>query len=150
MSDCHEALTGFPVVIRIPVIWGDLDSFDHVNNTTHLRWCETARVEYLIRIGLWPEMPPEGIGPILASITCDYRWPINYPDTVYIGARVTAIGNSSFKMEHVIVSEAQNAAVAEVKSTMVVLDYSRKKTVPVPDAVREAIAAQEGREFVRA
>lgn len=147
MSGCHEALSGYPVVIRVPVIWGDLDAFDHVNNTMHLRWCETARVEYLIRIGLWPALPPAGIGPILASISCDYRRPINFPDTVHIGARVTRIGNTSFQMEHTIVSEAQNVVAAEAGSTIVVLDYRDKKPVPVPPEVRNAIATLEGREF---
>lgn len=150
MSDSHEALSEFPVVIRVPVVWGDLDAFDHVNNTMHLRWCETARVEYLIRIGLWPAMPPSGLGPILASITCDYRRPVNYPDTVYIGARVTGIGNTSFRMEHTIVSETQNAVAAQSNSTLVVLDYRDKKPVPVPSEVRKAIAELEGREFERA
>ncbi len=150
MSDCHEALNGFPVVIRVPVMWGDLDAFDHVNNTMHLRWCETARVEYFIRIGLWPKMPPDGIGPILASITCDYRRPVNYPDAMHVGARVTGIGNSSFRMDHVIVSETQKVVVAEVTSTIVVLDYRDKRPVPVPAGVRKAIAALEGREFDRA
>jgi acyl-CoA thioester hydrolase len=145
MNNHHEALSGFPVVIRVPVLWGDLDAFDHVNNTVYLRWCETARVEYLIRIGLWPSMPPAGLGPILASISCEYRRPVNHPDAVYISARVTGIGNTSFRMEHTIVSETQNVLVAESNSTIVVLDYRDKKPVPVPAEMRKAIAELEGR-----
>lgn len=144
MKHTHESLSEFPVVIALPVLWGDLDAFGHVNNLRHLCWAETARVEYLNRVGLWVPLPPAGVGPILASISCDYKRPVNYPDTVQVGARVTRIGNSSLKMEHRIVSKALDTVVAEVVSTLVVLDYSRMKPVPVPENIRHAIEAFEG------
>jgi acyl-CoA thioester hydrolase len=139
----HELLSGFPVVVTLPVQWGDQDSFGHVNNTVYLRWCETARVDYLVRIGLWLEQPG-GIGPILASITCDYRRPLNYPDAVGVGARVTKIGNSSFRMEHRVVSRELGAIAADAHSTIVVFDYKHNKSVPVAEPVRKAIEALEG------
>jgi len=120
-----------------------------VNNLVYLRWCETARVEYLMRIGLWPSLPPVGIGPILASISCDYKQPLTFPDTVYIGASVTHIGNSSFQMRHRVVSQSLDTVAAEVDSTMVVLDYSRNKTVPVPEGCRKAIDELESKPVAR-
>jgi len=139
----HEALTDFPLVITLPLVWGDHDAFGHVNNLVYLRWCETARVEYLMRIGLWPSLPPEGIGPILASVTCDYKRPLTFPDTVYVGTRVTRIGNSSFQMQHKVVSKGLDVVAAEVESTLVLLDYARNQAVPVPDRFRQAIRALE-------
>jgi acyl-CoA thioester hydrolase len=138
-------LSGFPVLAEISVLWGDEDAFSHVNNIVYLRWCETARVEYLRRIGLFPQLPPRGIGPIVASQTCHYRRPVNYPDTVVVGARVTAIGNSSFHMEHCIVSCASGQVAAEADSAMVTVDYSTGKPVPLPTDVRQAIMLLEGR-----
>ncbi len=136
-------LEGFPVLTELSVLWSDEDSFAHVNNVAYLRWCETARVDYLVRIGLFPEMPPKGIGPILASVNCNYRRPLKYPDTVVIGSRVTSIGNSSFRMEHRIVSRALGEIAAEVDSTIVTVDYSTGKAVRVPDEIRDAIARLE-------
>ena len=135
----HEALLEFPIVITVPVLWGDHDAFGHVNNLVYLRWCETARVEYLRRIGLWPSLPPAGIGPILASISCDYKRPLNFPDTVSIGSRVTRIGNRSFQMQHRVVSDGLGVVAAEVDSTLVVLDYARNQSVLVPPCCRKAI-----------
>jgi acyl-CoA thioester hydrolase len=147
MDHCHESLSGFPVVITVPVLWGDQDAFGHVNNLVYLRWCETARVEYLDRVGLWVPLPPEGVGPILASVSCDYKRPLNYPGTVHVGARVTRIGNSSFKMEHVVVSHDLGTVAATADSTLVLLDYGRNKTVPVPAEARKRIGDLEGRLF---
>jgi acyl-CoA thioester hydrolase len=145
MKHCHEALNDFPVVVTIPLLWGDHDAFGHVNNLVYLRWCETARVEYLIRIGLWVSLPPTDIGPILASISCDYKRPLTYPDTAYIGARVTRVGNRSFQMQHRVVSENLDTVAADVSSTIVVLDYGRNITVPVPESCRKAIEDLESK-----
>ena len=111
----------------------------------YLRWCETARVEYLLLVGLWPSLPPAGLGPILANISCDYKRPLTFPDTVCIGARVTRIGNRSFQMQHRVVSRALDEVAAEVDSTIVILDYGRNETVPVPESCRKAIEDLESK-----
>jgi acyl-CoA thioester hydrolase len=144
----HESLADFHLVISVPVQWGDQDSFNHVNNTVYLRWCESARIEYLRRIGLW-QVSEEGLGPILANISCDFRRPLTYPDTVHVGVAVTKIGNSSFRMDHVVVSENLKLVAAELRSTIVVVDYKRGKSVPLPETVRAAIEKIEGRVFER-
>ena len=144
MKDHHPGLTGFPHVISLPLQWGDHDAFGHVNNTVYIRWAESARVEYMVQAGMWPPLPPSGVGPILASIKCDYRLPLTHPDTVHIGTKVSRIGNSSLSMDHVIVSHNANAVAAEIESTIVMLDYSIQKPVRVPDEIRRAIATIEG------
>ncbi len=147
MKHQHAALAGFPVVMTLPVLWGDQDPFGHVNNLVYLRWCETARVEYMVRAGMWVPLPPQGVGPILASIQCDYKLPLNYPDTVHVGARVTRIGNSSLRMEHLIVSHKRDELAALVESTLVMLDYSTGRSSPVSAEIRAKIAELEGHEF---
>ena len=140
-----ESLIDYPVMVTIPLLWGDHDAFGHVNNTVYLRWCETARVEYLVRIGMWPSLPPSGVGPILASISCDYKRTLTFPDTVYVGARVTRIGNRSFRMQHSVVSRTLDTVAATVDSAIVILDYARNQAVPIPDACRKAIEELENR-----
>ncbi|HEV3024452.1 MAG TPA: thioesterase family protein, partial [Pirellulales bacterium] len=134
-----EPLAGFPVVLSLSVLWGDQDAFQHVNNTVYLRWCESARIAYIERIGLNDLMVREQIGPILASITCNYRRPLTYPDTVRIGARITRLGRSSLTMEHRVVSETAGDVAADAESTLVVFDYARKTSHPIPEGIRAAI-----------
>lgn len=138
-------LAEFPVVILLPVQWGDQDAFGHVNNTVYFRWCESARIDYLDKLGLSELMRSEGIGPILAAIACNYRRPVNYPDQVQIGARITRLGRSSLTMDHVIYSETQQQIVADATSTLVVFDYSRQASHPIPDDVRQVIERMEGK-----
>lgn len=140
----HELLPGYPVVLEWPVQWGDQDALGHVNNTVYFRWCESARVEYLRRLGLSEWLNPKELGPILAQIGCNYRRQLHFPDSVLIGSRVTRMGRSSLTMEHAIVSKAQNAVVAESTSVLVVFNYLAQKPAAIPEDVRERIRALEG------
>jgi acyl-CoA thioester hydrolase len=144
MKKSHDLLAGYPVVSTIPVLWGDQDAFAHVNNVVYLRWCEEVRVAYLRLVGMMPPVPPTGVAPIVASVKCDYKIPVNYPDTVQVGARITSIGNSSLRMVHHIVSFNLDRVVAEADSTLVLLDYSISKPVTVPAELRQRIGEIEG------
>ena len=141
----HELLGEFPIVISLAVEWGDQDSFGHVNNTVYLKWCETARVVYLEQIEMWQLIKTEGVGPLLAAVSCDYRHPVTFPDTVQVGARVTKIGNSSFGMTHKVVSLAQNRVVAESDTVLVFVEYKHNRSLKVPDGLRKAMEQLEGR-----
>lgn len=136
-----HALGRWPLSVEIPVAWGDMDSFQHVNNTVYLRWLETARIAYFERLGLLGRS--DGVGPILASITVDYRSPVTYPDKVRVEVSVTRIGASSFDMAYRVGSDAQRAEVATGKSVLVMYDYRTARSAPVDQAMRQAIAALE-------
>src|SRR5512142_3054760 len=107
----QDMLGRFPVSVEIPVAWGEMDAFQHVNNVAFVRWVESARVAYFGRLGL---MSPhtDGIGPILARVGVDYGRPVNYPDTIRVEATVQRIGASSIIMRYRIRSAAQRAVVA--------------------------------------
>jgi acyl-CoA thioester hydrolase len=143
MTDFQIAaeLAEFPVVIRWPVQWGDQDPFGHVNNTIYFRWCESARLAYTARLGLADT--PSNIGPILASIGCNFRRQLKFPDHVQIGARITRLGNSSLTMAHAIYSESLRAIAADGDSTLVVFDYQRQRPCPIPAEIRRAIEELE-------
>jgi acyl-CoA thioester hydrolase len=141
----HDLLRDYRVVISLTVEWGDQDGFAHVNNTVYLKWCETARVVYLEQVEMWQMIGAVGKGPILAALSCNYLHPVTFPDTVQIGARVGKIGNSSFCMEHALVSLKQNAVVADSSSVLVFLEYKGSLPLRVPDSIREAMAQLEGR-----
>jgi acyl-CoA thioester hydrolase len=146
-SAAVPALAAFPVVIEVPVQWGDQDAFGHVNNVVYLRWLESSRIAYMNRVGVLEDFQSARIGPILASIKCDYRRQVIYPDTVAVGARAVRIGRTSIGLEHLIVSRARSEVAAQANATIVVFDYRVQKPYPVPAQVRRAIETLEGREF---
>jgi acyl-CoA thioester hydrolase len=140
----QDLLADFPVVLEIPVAWGEMDAFQHVNNIVYLRYAESARIAYLDRAGLRDAMQTTGIGPILASIGCRYKFPLTYPDTVRIGTRVSDIGADRFTVLFRIVSTRHGRIVAEGDSVIVSYDYRSGRKAPLPPEVRAAIEALEG------
>lgn len=143
MPDISPDSASHPLAIELPVQWGDQDAFGHVNNVVHFRWMESARMAYFARLDL--AMTNDGVGPILASIKCDFRRQLNYPDTVRISASVTRIGRTSLTMAHRVFSLQQQAFVSEGDSVIVMFDYQAQQPTPVSDAIRARIDAWEGR-----
>ncbi len=136
-------LAGYPVVIQLPVVWGEMDSYRHVNNVVYFRYFESARLEYFRRLDWFVYENDTGIGPILAATQCRFRKPLTYPDTIAVGARVTTLGEDRFTMEYRLVSQGLEAVAAEGEGTIVTYHYEQGKKVPIPDELRRRIAELE-------
>jgi len=131
----------WPVSLQLPVQWGDMDSFQHVNNVAYLRLFESARIAYFERAGLMEGMP--AIGPILARQTIDYRIPLVYPDMLRAAATATKLGNTSFSMGLRLESSRLGKIAAEGEAVVVMVDYRKGQKVPLGDALRARIEALE-------
>lgn len=136
----HTLLADFPLVISLPVQWGDMDGLGHVNNIWPIRWFESSRVAYLDQTGLRDLMAAQRIGPILVSVQCNYRRQIVYPDTVHVGARISRMGRTSLTIVHALASERLQEIAADGESVVVMFDYDRQRPVPIP---QEFLTASE-------
>lgn len=143
MTDSRpEILAPFPVCITIPVAWGEMDAMQHVNNIIYFRYMETARFAYFERIGfLGPQ--ENGIGPILGSARCVFKFPLTYPDRVWVGAKATQIGDDRFTMRHRIYSESHGRIAADGEGVLVAFDYAANKKAELPPVIRQRIAECE-------
>jgi acyl-CoA thioester hydrolase len=140
------ASAGFRSMIQLPILWGDQDAFQHVNNTLPIRWFESARIAYLEHAGIDRQLEQLALGPILASVSCNYRKQLTYPDNVWIGSKVSRLGKSSLTMQHAIHSDSwQDLVVADGDSVIVIFDYQANHPRRIPDAIRASIEAFEGR-----
>ena len=143
----QELLIEFPVVIQIPVAWGEMDAFQHVNNIVYFRYFESARIAYLERMGFLEIMEQTGVGPILAATNCRFRKALTYPDTLSVGARVAEIGADRLTMRYRVVSHKLQAVAAEGEGTLVAYDYQAGRKTTLPDAIRQRIESIEGSSF---
>jgi len=138
-----ELTAGYPVRIDIPVAWGDMDAFQHVNNTVCFRWMESGRIAYFTRMAVPGFRDMSGVGPILASTQCRYRIPLTFPDTVTVASRVVSVEEDRMTMEQIVVSH-QHAKIAAIGSGVIVtFDYLAGRKAPVPKAVRARVAEIE-------
>ena len=146
MSDrSHQLLEGFPVVLRLPVQWGEMDAYGHLNNTVFFRYFESARMDYLERCGFVKSWEVDRIGAILHSTSCRFRTALFHPDTVAVGGRCSRLDEDRFTMEYRVISEASGVLAAEGVGVVVSFDYDARRKTAIPAAVRAGIERLEGR-----
>lgn len=149
MSDCPRpsALSDYPVIAEYPIQWGELDVYGHVNNVTFLRWFESVRAVYGLRVGV--DMTPRGAGygAIVSSVTCRYLRPLRFPGNVVVGVRVARLSIGSVTLEFRIVDAATGVPAAEGSCDAVLFNHADQRPCPVPDTIRTAVEAIEGRPF---
>lgn len=138
-----KLLEGYSIMIDIPVAWGEMDAFQHVNNVAYFRYIESARIAYSEKLGLHLLKEQTGIGPILGSASCKYKIPLTYPDTVSVGAKVTALEEDRFTMKYVIVSHKHQKIAAEGDAVIVMYDYNKSKKTAIPEEIRKKVLAFE-------
>jgi acyl-CoA thioester hydrolase len=163
-------LKRYAVVARLPVQWGEQDSFSHVNNTVYFKYMEAARIQYFARmldsvVSMQPETGPAfkqgwlaatAVGPILTHTECSFKFPLTYPDRLLVGATVdikkyiantddTGSSSSSTQMtlKHEVWSLRHNRVVASGTGSFVTLDYGAGKVTAIPEFVVQAVKALE-------
>jgi acyl-CoA thioester hydrolase len=124
---------GFPYVHRETVRFRDVDALGHVNNAVFLTYLEEARIGFLVPKGA------EASGMILARVEIDFRAPLRTGDELEIGVRPAGVGTKSFELEYQV--RAGDTVAAEARTVLVSFDYETGRSVEVPRAWREALAA---------
>jgi acyl-CoA thioester hydrolase len=138
-----DMLKEFPVVIEISVAWGDMDAFQHVNNTVYFKYFESVRLAYFEKAGFMDVMNKTGIGPILASARCDFKAPLTYPDTISVGSKISQIQDDRFTMLYRIVSHKLQRIAAEGEGLVVSYNYQENKKAPLPEEIRVSVLELE-------
>ena len=134
-----ELRASYPYAVAITTRWMDNDAYGHVNNVVYYSYFDTAANHYLIReAGLDIQASPV-IGLVVAS-QCRYHAPIAYPEQVQAGVRVDRLGEKSVTYGIGIFRDGSDSAVADGTFTHVFVDRITRKSVPIPAAMREALA----------
>lgn len=135
----RELISAYPVVIEIPVAWGDMDAYEHVNNIMYFKYFESVRISYFEKIHFMEVKKRTGIGPILASTQCRFKIPLTYPDLVTVVAKVDTIEKDRFIMKYAIISRKHNKLAATGEGVLVTFDYQNNKKAFIPDEIRTRI-----------
>ncbi|UVE16180.1 acyl-CoA thioesterase [Pseudomonas sp. LS44] len=122
---------------RIPVRWGDMDSRQHVNNTTYIQYTEEARVQWFRQLGL----DFSEVGPVVLQNMHTYLKAVVYPATVVVELYLGAAGRSSLTLEHRMTTlENPQTVYGEGFCKVVWINHREERSVPIPDSVRQLFA----------
>jgi acyl-CoA thioester hydrolase len=118
----------------LPIRWGDMDVYGHVNNTVYFRFMEQCRIEYLERLGF--KVRPEGSAPVIINASCTFLAPLNYPGVVEVRMFCGQPGRSSIPTDYEIRLQGDDTLYATGESKIVWMDVATGKSVPIPDLLR--------------
>jgi acyl-CoA thioester hydrolase len=117
--------------------FSDTDMIGHVNNVAFAAFIESGRVAFT-RSGAIAGMP-RGLLVVMARIELDYRAELHWPGEIDVGSRLLSLGRSSFRVGNGVFNGPVCAATSV--TTLVVIDAATRKSTPIPEAVRESMAA---------
>jgi len=125
--------------MHLDVRWGDMDAMGHVNNTVYFRYMETARIEWMARVGCSPN--PQGHGPVIVNAFCNFYRQLEYPARVLLRMYVSDPGRTTFEswttMER---SDQPGVVCAAGGATVIWVDFVQQKAAPLPDWMRALVA----------
>ncbi|WP_256491621.1 thioesterase family protein [Endozoicomonas sp. SCSIO W0465] len=132
-------LEDYPVITEIPVAWGDMDAFQHVNNVVYFRYFESARIDYFDKIQMMEKAKGSGIGPVISHTQCFYKAPVTYPDTLLVGSRVSDVQEDRFTMEYAIFSKSMNRVTTTGTATGVMFNFVTNSKARIPEELKALI-----------
>jgi len=133
----------FRVWADIEVRFRDTDAMGHVNNAVFLTYLEVARQTYWQRVD--PGRSYDRVPFILAHAGIDFRRPVTLNDAPRVYVTVLWVGKSSFAMRYVVRARDRDVLFADAETVMVTFDYEADRSIPVPESLRRAFEAIEGR-----
>ena len=119
--------------------WQDNDVFGHVNNVVYYAWFDTAVNGWLIDRGLLDPAASSIIG-LVVETGCSYAESVAFPEPVSIGIAIDRLGSSSVRYRIGVFREHGELAIAQGHFTHVYVDRASQRPVPIPDAIRSAMA----------
>ena len=125
----------YPLQLR----WGDLDLLGHVNNVRHVEYAQEARIAFFTDLAADGRLPRSPV--VVARQEIDYVRVLELTDApVEVRVTVSAVGNSSFTVDQVIVGVGEGTPTfSRVRSVVVGLDPDTGRSVPLTDEARAVL-----------
>ena len=135
----NKLLNEFSFITQMNVEWGDMDALQHVNNVEYFKYFQKARIAYFEKNSSEDFFVESRISTILASTECKFIYPLKYPDTISIGARVDSMADQYFTMKYAVISHKNQKLVAIGSAKVVMFDYDMNMKASVPQEVKKRI-----------
>lgn len=145
----HAATGDYQPVFEMsmPIRWGDMDAFGHVNNTVYFRYMEQVRISWFESLGIMGGAE-QGQGPVIVNASMEFLRQLHYPGDIVGLMTVGKPGRSSFDTGFELRrADDPGTLYACGAARCVWIDYAAGRSVPMPDALR---ALLEHPRFARA
>ena len=137
----------YTVVHEMVPRFRDTDAMGHINNAVYITYLEVARQVYWSRLDKHADY--RRVPFILANVVCDFRSEALVNEVLMLGIRLDWIGTKSFAFVYEIWEKTSGRTVIEASTVQVCYDYEAKRTLVMPEPLRQALESFEGRSLTR-
>ena len=118
--------------------FSDIDPFQHVNNVSQQMYFDVGKTEYYEKI-LGAEVLSGGLRILTVSTATSYTGQVRMHDPVRVTTICERIGTKSLTLfQQLLVGEEVRS---ESRSVMLVFDFARQRSEPVPEEWRRRLLA---------
>jgi acyl-CoA thioester hydrolase len=121
--------------ISLQTRYNDYDARGHVNNAVYLSYFEVGRMHAWLAVGGGADADF-----ILADAHVVYRSPALLGDPLAVEVTTTEIRTKAWVWSYRVVDERDGRLVADGTTTQVMYDFHARRTIPVPDGLRQALS----------
>lgn len=122
----------------MPIRWGDMDAYGHVNNTVYFRYMEQARVEWVTSLGY--DVAPGRESMLMINGFCNFYQQLSYPGELILKTAIGVIGKSSVDIYTTMsLTTEPEVIAAEGGATMVWVDLITNKSAPWPEHILQKL-----------
>ncbi|WP_140413447.1 MULTISPECIES: acyl-CoA thioesterase [unclassified Pandoraea] len=127
--------------MSMPIRWGDMDAFGHVNNTVYFRYMEQVRISWLETLDVASEERSAGEGPVIINAHMTFLKQLRYPGDIdcrmFIGEPGRTSVDTRFELRR---ADTPDVIAAEGGAKIVWVNYLEEKSVPLPASIRALVA----------
>lgn len=144
--DLDTWFASFRFSVPIKVRFSETDALGHLNNVSYIAYFEQGRLDYFESLGVMHDLlDPRGERAVVtADIECHYLAQVFYGQPLRMYVKTARMGTSSLDLHYALWNEATGQMAAVARGALVMIDRRTGKSTPIPEAIKEAIAAYEG------
>lgn len=103
---------------EIVVRYAETDAMGVVHHAVYPVWYEIARTDYIKNVGMsYAEMEKNGVMLPVTGISCRYRLPAKYDDTLVIEAKITRFSPARIEFAYTVRRKGEQVVLAEGTSS---------------------------------
>ena len=128
---------GLPDFVR----YGDLDTYNHVNNKVYMAWFENLRMLYMQGLAIDFDGAKD-IKPVVRTAYIEFNAAMFMGEEYITLCKTSKLGRTSFTIEYAVWCDGAIRVTGNTAIVMVNADVTATK--PVPDAMRDILINRDG------
>ncbi|HAT38645.1 acyl-CoA thioesterase [Polynucleobacter necessarius] len=124
--------------MNMPIRWGDMDAYGHVNNTVYFRYMDRVRCEWITSLGY--EVAPGRESMLMSTGFCNFYQQLAVPGELILQTSIGAVGRTSLDVyTSMALTTTPDVEAAIGGATMMWVDLTSNKSAPWPEHVLQQL-----------